>query len=62
MHITAQDRVAALAIAQQAERECLERAQRANNWVAAAINQQRFLAATTRLNQAALATGVDLYE
>lgn len=62
MPITTQDRVAALAIAQQAERECLDRAQRADNWVAVATNQQRFLAATTHLNQAALATWVDLYE
>lgn len=49
MAITAKDRSAAMEIACQAEREAVERAERAGNCVAAAINRQRVAIAESRL-------------
>lgn len=49
MTITSNDRIAAMEIACRAERDALERAERAGNWVAAAINRQRVAVADSRL-------------
>lgn len=53
-HISADDRIAALEIACQAEREAVERAIQAGNDGAAEINRQRVLAAENRLAAARL--------
>lgn len=53
-HISADDRIAALEIACQAEREAVERAILAGNDSAAAINRQRVVAAESRLAAARL--------
>jgi len=49
MPITHQDRLAALAIALQAEREGLERVERSGNCIAADINRERVAIAQKRL-------------
>lgn len=49
MAITTEDRIAALEIACRAERDAVERAERADNRAAAAFNRKRLLAAEKRL-------------
>lgn len=58
MAISMCDRIAALEIACQAEREAVERAERSDNCVAVAINRQRLEAAERRLSAAVAATSI----
>jgi len=53
---SATDRIAAYAIACQAERDAIARAERADNWAAAQINRARLVIAEDRLAKAIAAT------
>ena len=54
--ISTPDRIAAYAIACEAERDAITRAERADNWAAAQINRARLVIAEDRLAKAIAAT------